>query len=319
MDASTDTQTKHHEHQSHDRQETLQQQQQPQPNQQDADEDNDEAQDEFPSPPVWASSSATTGTPPQDLTPPPTYDPSTFMGPMSSVPTFKPRKSNRISVLAYPTDGSQPPVPAKSPATPPSGAGTIPAPQPLGGPPGLFGSGATPGLSSTPTPPPTLGMKLPPPPMKNAGSGPAPVPYTKGDFRTAGIVNHWNDPPTQIFANKVQNDESTAYDFGPMEEKLTAIIKECSANVPAPQKRMFEDTTKRLQGLQDQMDKGTVKERVVVPLGDMIQALSSRSFTQCHAIHAKLMQTEFESEGKWLLGFKRLIDLYASLPPTSSN
>lgn len=41
-------------------------------------------------------------------------------------------------------------------------------------------------------------------------------------------------------------------------------------------------------------------------------ALSSRAYAQCLAIHAKLMQTEFDSEGKWLLGFKRLIDLYAS-------
>ncbi|KAF9896491.1 hypothetical protein BX616_007336 [Lobosporangium transversale] len=80
---------------------------------------------------------------------------------------------------------------------------------------------------------------------------------------------------------------------------------------------MFEDTVKRLQALQEQMENGTVKERVVEPLDEMIQALSTRSFTQCHAIHAKLMQTEFESEGKWLLGFKRLIELYASLPSSS--
>lgn len=34
---------------------------------------------------------------------------------------------------------------------------------------------------------------------------------------------------------------------------------------------MFEDTTKRLQTLLDQMDSNSVKERVVGPLGDMIQ------------------------------------------------
>ncbi|KAI9242527.1 MAG: hypothetical protein BYD32DRAFT_403243 [Podila humilis] len=120
---------------------------------------------------------------------------------------------------------------------------------------------------------------------------------------------------------------------------------------------MFEDTTKRLQALLDQMDSNSVKERVVIPLGEMIQgkrrreddidssliffdlittlgaivhahasfvflsrsclALSTRSFTECQAIHAKLMQTDFDSEGKWLLGFKRLIDLYASIPKTA--
>jgi hypothetical protein len=34
---------------------------------------------------------------------------------------------------------------------------------------------------------------------------------------------------------------------------------------------MFEDTTKRLQSLQEQMQNGTVKERVVVPLSEMIE------------------------------------------------
>ncbi|KAF9361971.1 hypothetical protein BGX26_008143 [Mortierella sp. AD094] len=273
----------------------------------------DEANDQFPiDRPVWASETPTTS---QDLAPPPTYDPSAFSAPLSALPTFKPRKSNRVSVLTYSTDGSQSTTPATTSNSPPppGGAGTLPPPQ-LGGPPSVFGSSAT-GPSGT-TPPPG-GIKLPPPPMKGAGSGPAPIPYTKGDFRTAEIVNHWNDPPTQIFEKDAKSGESTTYDFGPMNTTLTAIIKECSANVPAPQKRMFEDTTKRLQALQEQMDNGTVNERVVAPLGDMIQALSSKSFAQCHAIHAKLMQTEFESEGKWLLGFKRLIDLYASLPPSS--
>lgn len=150
--------------------------------------------------------------------------------------------------------------------------------------------------------------------MKGAGTGPSPIPYTKGDFRTAAIDNHWNDPPTKIFEKTAKKDDGAAYDFGPMNETLTKIIKECAAHVPAPQKKMFEDTTKRLQSLQEQMLNGTVKERVVVPLSEMIEALSSRSFAECHAIHAKLMQTEFDSEGKWLLGFKRLIDLYITVP-----
>ncbi|KAI1318840.1 hypothetical protein EDD11_005686 [Mortierella claussenii] len=273
-----------------------------------------EAEDQFSEePPIWASSSGSIA--PQDQAPPPTYDPSAYSVPLGALPAFKPRKSNRVSVLAYPTDGSQPPT---SSSSSPPGPSVLPAPQPLGGPPGLLGSSA-PEASVTPPPPAGCppGMKLPPPPMKTAGTGPAPIPYTKGDFRTAEIVNHWNDPPTQIFARKAPGDEATAYNFGPMKESLARIIKECSSNVPAPQKRMFEDTTKRLQALQEQMDNGTVKEQVVVPLGDMIQALSSRSFVQCHTIHAKLMQTEFESEGKWLLGFKRLIDLYASMPSSS--
>ncbi|KAF9987336.1 hypothetical protein BGZ65_004094 [Modicella reniformis] len=279
-----------------------------------ADEANDNAEA-----PVWASSSAEQ--PEKAPAPPPTYDPSVFSAPLNPTPAFKPRKTNRVSVLAYPTDGSQPSMPVKSPSTPPpGGTGALPAPRPTGGPPSLFGpSGA--GSPATP-PPPASGIKLPPPPMRNVETGSPPVPYTRGDFRTAEIVNHWNDPPTQIFEKKPQGNGATAYDFGPMKEKLAAVIQECSPeslDVPVLQKRMFDDITKRLQVLQEQLDKGTVKERIVKPLSDMIQALSSGSFAECQAIHAKLMQTEFESEGKWLLGFKRLIDLYASKPPLNAK
>ncbi|KAG0043017.1 hypothetical protein BGZ83_011932 [Gryganskiella cystojenkinii] len=245
-------------------------------------------------------------------------DSSAFSAPLGLMPTFKPRKSNRISVLAYPSDGSH----LDSAALSQAGSGALPAPVPLGGggPPGLFGSGARAGVSPSPPLPsssaggPPPGMKLPPPPMKTAVAGTTPVPYTKGDFRTAGIEHHWNDPPTQIFAKKLQSGEGSTHDFGPMKETLAKIVAECATKVHVSQKRMFEDTSKRLHALQEQMDKSTVKESVVGPLGEMIQALSNRSFAQCQVIHAKLMQTEFESEGKWLLGFKRLMDLYSTTP-----
>ncbi|KAF9960522.1 hypothetical protein BGZ72_006747 [Mortierella alpina] len=228
------------------------------------------------SPPAWASGSPESNA--QDLAPPATYDPSSFSAPLNAMPTFKPRKSNRVSVLAYNPDGA--PTASSSSSVPTSNAPeagrespSLPAPHPIGGgPPGLFGSSRSGGLA-TPSPPPggPSGVRLPPPPMKNAGSAAAPVPYTKGDFRTAEIVNHWNDPPTQIFEKKTQTDGAAAHDFGPTKEILNRIIKKCSENVPAPQKRMFEDTTKRLQALQEQMDNGTVKDRIIAPLGDMIQ------------------------------------------------
>ncbi|KAF8942126.1 hypothetical protein BGZ47_006801 [Haplosporangium gracile] len=247
-----------------------------------------------------------------------TVDTSSFSAPLSAppLPTFKPRKNNRVSVAYPPPTTSTGASESVSTGGLPTTATSLPLAG--GGPPGLFGS-SRPGASPSPPPgavvaaggpPPAGGMKLPPPPMKAAGTGPSSIPYTKGDFRTAAIDNHWNDPPTKIFEKSAKMDDGAAYDFGPMNGTLTRIIKECSAHVP----RMFEDTTKRLQSLQDQMQQGTVKERVVVPLGEMIEALSSRSFTQCHAIHAKLMQTEFDSEGKWLLGFKRLIDFYTTVP-----
>lgn len=132
-------------------------------------------------------------------------DTSSFSAPLGLMPTFKPRKSNRISVLAYPTDGGSHLNATSGTANTNISTMSLPAPAPLsGGPPGLFGAG--PGSSASPSPPPSAaggppggppgGMKLPPPPKKTPG--PTPVPYTKGDFRTAGIEHHWNDPPTQV-------------------------------------------------------------------------------------------------------------------------
>ncbi|KAF9573255.1 hypothetical protein EC968_008893 [Mortierella alpina] len=241
-------------------------------------EEDDDSQSMDNSPPAWASGSSESK--PQDLAPPATYDPSSFSAPLNAMPTFKPRKSNRISVLAYNPDGAPATTSLESPSSATEtgrGSPSLPAPHAIGGgPPGLFGSSRSGGLA-TPSPPPggPSGVRLPPPPMKNAGSAAAPVPYTKGDFRTAEIVNHWNDPPTQIFEKKMQTEGAAAHDFGPAKESLNRIIKECSENVPAPQKRMFEDTTKRLQSLQEQMDNGTVKDRIIAPLGDMIQGKPS--------------------------------------------
>ncbi|KAF9578999.1 hypothetical protein BGW38_004933, partial [Lunasporangiospora selenospora] len=226
---------------------------------------------------------------PSSPSPPPTFDPSAFQAPLNTLPTFKPRKTNRISVLAYPATSPTPD--GRSSSTLPTiapgrnggnGTSSLPAPLASSGPPSLMGAPASvPGAPATPPPPagippPPLaagGKSLPPPPpmRASAASDAAPQPYTRGDFRTAGIVNHWNDPPTKIFAKKDQNENSSAQDYAQMKEKLTSIIQECSANVQAAQKRMFEDTQKRLQVVVDQMDQGSIKDRLAGPLGEMIE------------------------------------------------
>jgi hypothetical protein len=143
----------------------------PQPRQQD-DNNTDITNDSFSSePPIWASSSSET--PADNLAPPPTYDPSAYSAPLNGTPAFKPRKSNRVSALAYSSDG-----------TPPESQSGVP--------PGRSGSPALPPLPAGGPP----GMKLPPPPMRTTETAAAPAPYAQ-DFRTAEIVNHWNDPPTQ--------------------------------------------------------------------------------------------------------------------------
>jgi hypothetical protein len=38
-------------------------------------------------------------------------------------------------------------------------------------------------------------------------------------------------------------------------------------------------------------------------------ALQQKDYTTANKIHVDLMQTDYETEGRWLLGMKRLIDL----------
>ncbi|KAG0258465.1 hypothetical protein DFQ27_004621 [Actinomortierella ambigua] len=303
----------------------------------------DEAQDQFPEPPIWAAAGTTTATTTttagtQDSTatpaPPPTYDPTK----LASTPAApKPRKNNRISVLAYPTT-TTPPPPGAGTVSPPLATSSPGLPLPSqgsrigGGPLGLHGSRVGSGLPLQPSPSPTPSANKPPlaPPPRASGTTaaapvnladlppsasttPAPPTAPKGDFRNAEILHHWNDPPTKIFEKKSGADEAAAFDFGPMKHKLSTLVETCSSKVSAAQKRMFEDTQKRLQALLEQMDKGTVKDRVRLPLGEMIDALWQGNYAGALTIHGKLMQTDFDSEGRWLLGFKRLTDLAQSL------
>ncbi|CAH1761185.1 5557_t:CDS:2 [Entrophospora sp. SA101] len=90
------------------------------------------------------------------------------------------------------------------------------------------------------------------------------------DFRTAAITNHWNDPPEKGI-----------------------------------DKRILVDTEKRIDLLFEKLEKYELPENVIVKLG-----LESRDFANALTIQGNLMTTDFEKEGKWLLGIKRLIDLY---------
>nr|CAG8551565.1 7582_t:CDS:2 [Entrophospora candida] len=95
------------------------------------------------------------------------------------------------------------------------------------------------------------------------------------DFRTAAITNHWNDPPEKGI-----------------------------------DKRILVDTEKRIDLLFEKLEKYELPENVIVKLSQICECLESRDFANALTIQGNLMTTDFEKEGKWLLGIKRLIDLY---------
>ncbi|KAI7878875.1 hypothetical protein K492DRAFT_208656 [Lichtheimia hyalospora FSU 10163] len=154
-------------------------------------------------------------------------------------------------------------------------------------------------MSPSPTAPP----KGPPPPPPST------------DFRNATIENHWNDPPDAIFKKR---DNTTAengnnnnnHDHESIEQAMRSVLSQCEPYFTAgPNKRIFQDTQGRINGMLEELGKNEIPDRVVQSLGDFSQALQDKDWTKSLNIHTQLMTTEYDKHGNWLIGLKRLVDL----------
>nr|CAG8541528.1 963_t:CDS:2 [Entrophospora candida] len=130
------------------------------------------------------------------------------------------------------------------------------------------------------------------------------------DFRTAAITNHWNDPPEKIF-NKEVIKHDRQYGISQITVILRKLLNDCKQFfVTGIDKRILVDTEKRIDLLFEKLEKYELPENVIVKLSQICECLESRDFANALTIQGNLMTTDFEKEGKWLLGIKRLIDLY---------
>ncbi|KAI9023036.1 hypothetical protein CLU79DRAFT_887206 [Phycomyces nitens] len=130
------------------------------------------------------------------------------------------------------------------------------------------------------------------------------------DFRTAIIENHWNDPPRKIF-QKTLDDQQNDLDFEQITSILTFVLEDCQTQfATGPNKRITQDTTRRIQEMLAELEKGNVSETLSSSLSGYSQALQSKDFKKATDIHTQLIMIEYERHGPWIVGMKRLADLY---------
>ncbi|CAO3617434.1 unnamed protein product [Cunninghamella blakesleeana] len=122
--------------------------------------------------------------------------------------------------------------------------------------------------------------------------------------------HHWNDPPKKIF-HKANTGEDDDFNVEQFKAHLTEIVDTCKETFKTgPNKRITDDTSKRIQSLIKDVENDDVESNVVIAINDLCKNLKEKDWEKATDIHRQLMTTEYERHGSWLLGLKRLIDLY---------
>ncbi|KAI8643131.1 hypothetical protein BD408DRAFT_442835 [Parasitella parasitica] len=129
------------------------------------------------------------------------------------------------------------------------------------------------------------------------------------DFRTAVIKNHWNDPPKKIF-RKNSGDSDITLDVQGVSNTLSSKLELCRTTFESgPQKRILDDTSRRITVLLGELEKKKLPNDVVKSLHTLTKALEENDYSKALEVHTQLMTTQYENHGNWLVGLRRLIDL----------
>ncbi|KAJ1905192.1 protein transport protein S31 [Tieghemiomyces parasiticus] len=160
----------------------------------------------------------------------------------------------------------------------------------------------------------------------------------RGDHHAAS--GHWNDPPKAIFKTQKKDDalptsspspppkagkgklglkgdrEGAAVlsDSIPTPAEVKAMVQRVlnlltERDLKGMDKRKLDDATKKMDILFARLDKGEVPNPVMEELDSILKDLETGNGTEASQRFLPLMQHYVESEGKWLLGLKRLIEL----------
>ncbi|KAG2223053.1 hypothetical protein INT45_008254 [Circinella minor] len=143
-------------------------------------------------------------------------------------------------------------------------------------------------------------------PSTSASSTPPSTSSPSVDFRNAAIENHW------IFKKKSDEQLENDSSHDEIVESLTAVLNYCQPIFTSgPNKRVYTDTAQRINSMLKEIDNDEIPPHIMQPLASLSKALESKEWDTAKEIHTKLMTTEYEKHGGWLLGLRRLIDLYS--------
>ncbi|KAL1918417.1 uncharacterized protein VTP21DRAFT_3077 [Calcarisporiella thermophila] len=89
---------------------------------------------------------------------------------------------------------------------------------------------------------------------------------------------------------------------------LTNELVRARQNAAPHQRRVLDDTEKRLNNLFDLLNNGELSQQVVQQMLLLVQTLEARDYNTAIRIHVDLLTTKYEECGYWMVGVKRLID-----------
>ncbi|KAJ1974410.1 hypothetical protein H4R35_003622 [Dimargaris xerosporica] len=156
----------------------------------------------------------------------------------------------------------------------------------------------------------------------NARKGPA----SDGSHYTAH--GHWNDPPKALFHKKAGDRANASVPSDAKSSTAPAGIQEPAVDanelkalvgsllvtlqekdLKGMDKRKLDDADKKMSVLYSRLDEGLVPTPVTTTLKAILDDLEAARCDQASAQFTELMQQFVETEGKWLLGLRRLIEL----------
>ncbi|KAG0170061.1 protein transport protein S31 [Apophysomyces sp. BC1034] len=94
----------------------------------------------------------------------------------------------------------------------------------------------------------------------------------------------------------------------PIHQILMNEFQQTKQRAPAGQKKMYDDTERRLGSLFDQLNNNEVSEGVITSMQSLVQALQNRDYDSAQRIQVDLVTTRYDECGSWLVGVKRVIE-----------
>ncbi|KAJ1978001.1 hypothetical protein H4R34_003365 [Dimargaris verticillata] len=151
-------------------------------------------------------------------------------------------------------------------------------------------------------------------------------PASDGSYYTAH--GHWNDPPKALFHKKAGEranasapsdtkgsptpavDEDPEVDPTVLKSLVSSLLASLQEkDLKGMDKRKLDDANRKMSVLSSRLDEGLVPKPVTTSLKAILDDLEAARCEQASAQFTVLMQQFVETEGKWLLGLRRLIEL----------
>ncbi|CAG8581830.1 14518_t:CDS:10 [Ambispora leptoticha] len=233
----------------------------------------------------------------------------------------------------YPTRGGPPPGAPYQPIPPPTSPKNVPAANYY-----AQNQAAARNSSSPQTRPsqdyygPGRSTPTPPPNQAYAANNPANLgfptatnvpqiqnaPQIQNTTQTASPVQQAKSPapektPTPVNKHPTGDRTHIPPAQKPIYEILSNELLRAQQNSPPNQKKVLDDTAKRLNALFDELNNELVQPAVIESLSILVKALQVRDYGTASKIQVDLI-TRYDECQKWLIGLKRLIEILKGLP-----